>query len=55
MLLPCMHAAFLTVADDAYGRAIPSTFLDKVQAEFAAKYTDKGQTAKEGGLNSSFG
>lgn len=46
---------FLTVADDAYGRAIPSEFLNRMQTEFAAKYTDKAAAAKEGGLNSSYG
>ncbi|GAX74087.1 hypothetical protein CEUSTIGMA_g1537.t1 [Chlamydomonas eustigma] len=46
---------FLTVADENYGRAIPSEFLNRMQHEFSAKYADKGNIAKEGGLNSTFG
>lgn len=49
------HAAYLVVADEAYGRAIPSAFLDKMASEFSLKYGDKAQGAKEGALNSSFG
>ncbi len=49
-------AAFLTVADEAYGRAIPSEFLNRIQQEFSTKYEDKaGSVIKEGGLNSSLG
>lgn len=50
-----MLAAYLVVADEAYGRAIPSAFLDKMAAEFTSKYMDKAPTAKEGGLTTSFG
>lgn len=50
---PC--AAYLVVADDAYGRTIPSAFLDKMEGEFATKYSDKAASAKEGGLTSSYG
>ncbi|GIL86019.1 hypothetical protein Vretifemale_14295 [Volvox reticuliferus] len=46
---------YLVVADEAYGRAIPSAFLDKMASEFSMKYADKAQGAKEGALNSSFG
>ncbi|EFJ40035.1 hypothetical protein VOLCADRAFT_78158 [Volvox carteri f. nagariensis] len=46
---------YLVVADEAYGRAIPSAFLDKMASEFNIKYADKAQGAKEGALNSSFG
>ncbi|GFR41756.1 hypothetical protein Agub_g2512 [Astrephomene gubernaculifera] len=46
---------YLVVADEAYGRAIPSAFLDKMASEFGMKYADKAQGAKEGSLNSSFG
>ncbi len=53
--MPSIHAAYLVVADEAYGRAIPSAFLDKMASEFSAKYADKAQGAKEGALNSSFG
>ena len=48
-------AAFLTVADEAYGRAIPSEFLNKMHAELVGKYEDKANVAMEGGLNSSYG
>ncbi|KAG2452164.1 hypothetical protein HYH02_003196 [Chlamydomonas schloesseri] len=46
---------YLVVADEAYGRAIPSAFLDKMASEFAMKFADKAAGAKEGGLNGSFG
>ena len=52
-LHPC--TAYLVVADEAYGRAIPSAFLDKMASEFAMKFADKAAGAKEGGLNGSFG
>ncbi len=53
-LWPC--AAYLVVADEAYGRAIPSAFLDRMAQEFSAKYVEKVQQgAKEGSLNSSYG
>jgi len=48
-------AAFLTVADEAYGRAIPSEFLNRMYTEFAGKYEDKANVAKEGGLNTTLG
>lgn len=48
-------AVYLVVADEAYGRAIPSAFLDKMAAEFTAKYGDKAAGAKEGSLSSTFG
>ncbi len=54
-LLPPRLAAYLTVADEAYGRAIPSEFLNRMQQAFSEKYADKGVDAKEGQLNSSFG
>mmetsp|Transcript_29169 Transcript_29169/g.64467 ORF Transcript_29169/g.64467 Transcript_29169/m.64467 type:complete len:222 (+) Transcript_29169:243-908(+) len=46
---------YLAVAEDQYGRAIPIAFLDKMQTEFSAKYGEKGQAAKEGQFNSTFG
>ncbi|PNH06023.1 hypothetical protein TSOC_007676 [Tetrabaena socialis] len=46
---------YLVVADEAYGRAIPSAFLDKIASEFTMKYADKAQGAKEGAFNTSFG
>ncbi|KAG2488537.1 hypothetical protein HYH03_012856 [Edaphochlamys debaryana] len=49
---------YLVVADEAYGRAIPSAFLDKMASEFTMKFAEKVQVpgaAKEGALNSSFG
>lgn len=52
-LLP--PAAYLVVADEAYGRAIPSAFLDKMAAEFTAKYADKAAQAKEFSLSPSYG
>lgn len=46
---------YLVVADEAYGRSIPSAFLDKIASEFNLKYAEKAVGAKEGSLNSSFG
>lgn len=46
---------YLVVADDAYGRAIPNSFLDKMAAEFTSKYADKAELAKEGGLTPTYG
>lgn len=46
---------YLVVADEAYGRAIPSAFLDKMAAEFTAKYADKAAQAKEFSLSPSYG
>lgn len=48
-------AAYLVVADEAYGRSIPSAFLDKIASEFNLKYAEKAVGAKESSLNSSFG
>ncbi len=47
MLVRCMHgscvygAAFLCVADEAYGRILPAAYLDKLAADFAAEVGDK--------------
>lgn len=48
-------AAYLVVADEGYGRAIPAAFLDKMATDFTSKFADKGAGAKEGGLNGTFG
>ena len=46
---------FLCVADDAYGRAIPFAFLEKVRDEWFAKWADKGASAAAHSLDRSFG
>ena len=43
------------MSDEAAGRIIPNAFLDKVKAEFEAKYGDKGRAAQEAGACAGFG
>lgn len=45
-------AAYLVVADEAYGRLIPFAYLERIRDEFNAKHTETGRTALEGGLSS---
>eukprot|EP00195_Chlamydomonas_chlamydogama_P014428 CAMPEP_0202892938 /NCGR_PEP_ID=MMETSP1392-20130828/2603_1 /ASSEMBLY_ACC=CAM_ASM_000868 /TAXON_ID=225041 /ORGANISM="Chlamydomonas chlamydogama, Strain SAG 11-48b" /LENGTH=149 /DNA_ID=CAMNT_0049577077 /DNA_START=169 /DNA_END=615 /DNA_ORIENTATION=+ len=47
--------AYVVVADESMGRVLPLHLLDQIQQEFAAKYVEKAQTAREGQLNASFG
>jgi hypothetical protein len=47
-------AAYLAVADEAYGRQIPFAFLERVADAFVEKFGEKGRTAAEGSLNASF-
>lgn len=46
---------YLVVADEAYGRAIPTAFLDKMAVEWTAKHAEKAGGAKEGQFNGTFG
>ncbi|EFJ39874.1 hypothetical protein VOLCADRAFT_70315 [Volvox carteri f. nagariensis] len=48
---------YLAVADEAYGRAIPSAALDKIEGEFRSKWSDKIRVgaSREGALNNTFG
>lgn len=46
---------YLVVADEVFGRAVPTALLDKIAAEWSAKYADRASGAKEGEFNSSFG
>lgn len=39
------------VTDEAAGRTIPNSFLDKVKDDFFAKYSQKGKEVKELGLS----
>lgn len=55
MFLSNGGVTFLCVADEAYGRAIPSEFLNRMCTEFQTKYSDKASAAAEGSLNSTFG
>lgn len=49
-----VHAGYVVVTDEATGRTIPNSFLDKLKEEFVQKYADKGKTVQELGL-SNFG
>lgn len=53
--LSYLCAAFLVVADEAYGRQIPFAFLERIKDAFIEKYGDKGRTAAEDSLNNTFG
>ena len=48
---PSMHArspaAFLCVADEAYGRVMPAAYLDKLAADWAAEVGGKLEQQKE--------
>ncbi|GIL61725.1 hypothetical protein Vafri_16125 [Volvox africanus] len=47
---------YVAVADEAYGRTIPSGILDKMEAEFRTKWAEKVRPgAREGAFNGSFG
>ena len=48
-------AAFLVVADEAFGRQVPFAFLEKVKEEFFAKWQDKAAGAIAHSLDKSFG
>lgn len=48
-------AAFLVVADEAFGRQIPFAFLEKVKEEWFAKWAEKGTAALAHSLDKSFG
>ncbi len=50
-----MRAAYLVVADEAYGRQIPFAFLERVRDEFEEKFADKGLTALAHSLDRTFG
>lgn len=55
-LLPLTaHAAFLVVADDAFGRQIPFAFLERVKDEWFQKWADKGASAFAHSMDKSFG
>lgn len=42
------------MADEAYGRQIPFAFLERIRDAFLEKFGEKGRTAGENSLNSSF-
>lgn len=48
-------AAYLVVADEAYGRQVPFAFLDRVKEEFEEKYAEKGRLAPAHSLDRTFG
>lgn len=50
-----MCAAYLVVADEAYGREIPFGFLERVRDEFESVYAANARTAAANSLDSSFG
>eukprot|EP00955_Chlamydomonas_euryale_P064379 358961-Chlamydomonas_euryale.AAC.10 len=51
---PPTPAAYLVVADEAYGRQIPFAFLERVRDEFDKAHAQAGRIALEGALNGSF-
>lgn len=48
-------AAYLVVADEAYGRQIPFAFLERVRDEFEEKYADRGRVSPAHSLDRTFG
>ncbi len=48
-------AAFLTVADDAFGRAVPFAFLERVRDEWMQGFAEKGRTAGAHSMDRTFG
>eukprot|EP00201_Polytomella_parva_P016893 CAMPEP_0175051354 /NCGR_PEP_ID=MMETSP0052_2-20121109/7749_1 /TAXON_ID=51329 ORGANISM="Polytomella parva, Strain SAG 63-3" /NCGR_SAMPLE_ID=MMETSP0052_2 /ASSEMBLY_ACC=CAM_ASM_000194 /LENGTH=186 /DNA_ID=CAMNT_0016315621 /DNA_START=138 /DNA_END=698 /DNA_ORIENTATION=- len=46
---------YLVVADEAYGRQIPFSFLERVRDEFVERYKEKGLRASAHSLDRSFG
>lgn len=48
-------AAFLAVADEAYGRQIPFAFLERVKEEFEGKWAASAATAAARSLDRQFG
>jgi len=46
---------FLTMADEAFGRRLPFTFLEDIRTRFRATYGDRGRTAMAGAMNEDFG
>lgn len=54
--LPPAPAAFLAVADEAFGRQIPFAFLEKVRQEWFDKWAaEKGPGAVAHSLDRTFG
>uniref|UniRef100_A0A7S0YI16 V-SNARE coiled-coil homology domain-containing protein n=1 Tax=Polytomella parva TaxID=51329 RepID=A0A7S0YI16_9CHLO len=49
------HAVYLVVADEAFGRQIPFSFLDRVRDEFDERFKEKGLKASAHSLDRSFG
>lgn len=49
-----MRAAYLVVADEAYGRQIPYAFLERMKDEFQQGWAEQSVAASAHGLNSSF-
>lgn len=50
-----MCAAYLVVADEAYGRQIPFAFLERVRDEFEDKFAAIGRTAPANSMDKTFG
>ena len=48
-------AAFLVVADEAYGRQIPFAFLERVRAEFQEKFAERAHSATAHSLDKAVG
>ena len=48
-------AAYLVVADEAYGRQIPYAFLERVRDEFTRNWAERSKGAPAHSLDKSFG
>ena len=48
-------AAYLVVADEAYGRQIPFAFLERVRDEFSRDWAEKSRAAPAHSLDKTFG
>lgn len=54
-LIGVLLAAFLAVADEAYGRQIPFAFLERMRDAFLEKFAEKGKSAAPQSLDKTFG
>lgn len=50
-----VHAAFLAVAEEQFGRQVPFAFLEKVRDEFATKFAQNARAAAAHSMDRSLG
>ena len=48
-------AAYLVVADEAYGRQIPFAFLERIRDEFQRNWAEKARQSPAQSMDKSFG